>query len=58
VWVNGYQVTDWTDDRAADDNPRKGLRTKAGTLQLQGHDTTTDVSIRNVQAAEIPTSDL
>ena len=27
VWVNGYQVTDWTDDRKPDKNPRNGLRT-------------------------------
>ncbi len=30
VWVNGYQVTDWTDTRPADPNPRKGLRRRAG----------------------------
>ena len=29
VWVNGYQVTDWTDTRPADPNPRKGLRARA-----------------------------
>jgi len=53
VWVNGYQVTQWTDDRAPDDNPRKGLRTAAGTLQLQGHDPTTDILFRNLRATEL-----
>jgi hypothetical protein len=53
VWVNGYQVTDWTDDRKPDKNPRNGLRTEAGTLQLQGHDPTTDLSFRNIKAREL-----
>lgn len=51
VWVNGYQVTDWTDERKENENPRKGLRKKAGTLQLQGHDPTTDLRFRNLRAA-------
>lgn len=53
VWVNGYQVTDWTDDRKPNKNPREGLRTEAGTLQLQGHDPTTDLSFRNIRAREL-----
>jgi hypothetical protein len=53
VWVNGYQVTDWTDERKPDKNPRNGLRTEAGTLQLQGHDPTTDLSFRNIKAQEL-----
>ncbi len=53
VWVNGYQVTDWTDDRPPNDNPRNGLRTAAGTLQLQGHDPTTDLSFRNIRGKEL-----
>ena len=56
VWVNGYQVTDWTDDRAPSDNPRNGLRTAAGTLQIQGHDPTTDLSFRNLRAKELAKS--
>jgi hypothetical protein len=54
VWVNGFQVSDWTDERAADDNPRKGLRLKPGTLQLQGHDPTTDIRFRALRAIELP----
>jgi len=53
VWINGYQVTDWTDTRKPDKNPRNGLRTEAGTLQLQGHDPTTDLSFRNLKAREL-----
>jgi hypothetical protein len=53
VWVNGYQVTDWTDERKPDKNPRNGLRTEAGTLQLQGHDPTTNLSFRNIRAREL-----
>jgi hypothetical protein len=53
VWVNGYQVTDWTDTRPPDKNPRNGLRLEAGTLQLQGHDPTTDLSFRNIRAREL-----
>jgi hypothetical protein len=56
VWINGYQVTDWTDDRKPDKNPRNGLRTEAGTLQLQGHDPTTDLSFRNIKARELAKS--
>ncbi len=54
VWVNGYQVTDWTDTRAPDLNPRRGLRLEAGTIILQGHDPTTDVLFRNFQIQELP----
>lgn len=53
-WVNGYQVTDWTDERKPDKNPRNGLRTEPGTLQIQGHDPTTNLSFRNLQISETP----
>jgi hypothetical protein len=52
AWVNGLQVSDWVDQRAADLNPRKGLRLEAGTLMIQGHDPTTDLSFRQLRAAE------
>lgn len=53
TWVNGYPVCDWTDTREPHDNPRNGLRTAAGTLIIQGHDKTTDLSFRNLNAAEM-----
>ena len=49
TWVNGLQVTDFTDERALDDNPRKGRRDAAGHISLQGHDATTDASFRNIR---------
>lgn len=54
VWVNGLQVTDWTDPRPPHDNPRNGLRTAAGTISLQGHDPTTDIRFRNMRIGELP----
>ena len=54
VWVNGLQVTDWTDKRPPNDNPRSGLRTAAGTISLQGHDPTTDIRFRNMRIGELP----
>jgi hypothetical protein len=56
VWVNGVQVTDWTDERAPDENPRRGLRTAPGTLAIQGHDPTTDLRFRGLAIAEYPPS--
>ncbi len=54
AWVNGYQVSDWTDKRPAHENPRKGLRLEAGTIMIQGHDPTTNISFRNLKATELP----
>lgn len=53
VWVNGYQVTDWVDRREPDKNPRRGMRVEPGTIILQGHDETTDVSFRDIRIGEI-----
>jgi hypothetical protein len=54
VWVNGVQVTDWTDNRPANDNGRNGYRAEAGPISIQGHDPTTDLSFRNLRIAELP----
>ena len=54
AWVSGYQVSDWTDSRPPDENPRRGLRLEAGTIQIQGHDPTTDLSFRKLRIAELP----
>lgn len=53
VWVNGIQVTDWTDRRPADPNPRRGLRLTPGTIILQGHDPTTNLRFRNMRIGEM-----
>jgi hypothetical protein len=54
AWVNGYQVSDFTDTRKPHANPRNGLRTEAGTFILQAHDETTDFSFREIRAVELP----
>ncbi|MCP4642948.1 MAG: DUF1080 domain-containing protein [bacterium] len=50
VWINGYQVSDFEDTRAeaADGNAKEGLVSKAGTIHLQGHDPTTNLSFTNI----------
>jgi len=50
VWVNGYQVSDFTDTRAIDPegDGKNGYVTAAGTITLQGHDPTTDLSFKNI----------
>lgn len=49
TWVNGYQVTDWTDDRKEAENARQGFKKGKGALSIQGHDPTTDLSFRNIR---------
>jgi hypothetical protein len=53
VWVNGQQVCDCTDKRQPHGNPRKGLRTQPGTIMIQGHDPTTNLSFRNFRVAQM-----
>ncbi len=55
--VSGYQVTDWADTRAKDANPRKGLRTDPGTIQLQAHDPMTNVEFSAIAVSEIKGSE-
>jgi hypothetical protein len=55
VWVNGYQVSDWTDTRPEKENAREGKRLGGGAIAIQGHDKTTDLLFRNIRAAELPT---
>ena len=54
VWVNGYQVSDWTDKRPAKESGREGLRLGGGAIAIQGHDATTDFLFRKIQAVELP----
>ncbi len=53
TWVNGILTTEFTDDRPADANPRKGTRLEAGPIALQGHDPTTDVIFHQVKVATL-----
>ncbi|MGH7173087.1 MAG: 3-keto-disaccharide hydrolase, partial [Gemmataceae bacterium] len=53
TWVNGIQVTDWTDNRPENKNARNGCRLKKGPISLQGHDPTTDLSFRNIRLVDL-----
>lgn len=53
AWVNGIQVSDWTDPRTPDPNPRRGRRTEPGTLAIQGHDHSTDLAFRHLRIVEL-----
>jgi hypothetical protein len=57
TWVNGYQTTDWTDDRENHENPRSGRRLAAGAVQLQAHDPETDIEFRSVSIQSFDTSE-
>jgi len=53
TWVNGCQLTDWTDARAPHENPRRGLRVEPGVIQLQAHDPDTQIEFRNIRIVEL-----
>src|SRR5262245_2235986 len=53
TWVNGYQTVEWNDTRPRDDNPRRGRRLEAGTIQLQAHDPATDLEFRKIAVVEL-----
>jgi hypothetical protein len=57
TWVNGYQMTDWTDTREPHENPRRGLRLIPGTIQLQAHDPKTDLEFHRIRIAGSPNLD-
>jgi len=54
VWIDGYLVSDFQDNRPPQESARQGYRAQAGVLSLQGHDPTTDLSFRNLRIAELP----
>jgi hypothetical protein len=54
VWINGIQVSDFTDTRTPHASARQGYRAAPGVISLQGHDPTTDLSFRNLRIAELP----
>ena len=54
TWVNGVQVVDWKDTRAPNENPRKGLRTEAGTTMLQAHDQDCKVRFDSLSFCPLP----
>jgi hypothetical protein len=54
TWVEGIQVVQWRDTRAPNENPRKGLRTEAGTIMLQGHDPGSKVEFTKLLISPLP----
>jgi hypothetical protein len=54
IWVNGYQVTDWSDQRPPNENPRRGRRLEAGTVMIQAHDPETQLDFKNLRVGELP----
>lgn len=56
VWIDGYQVSDYLDTRPASPNAdgKKGYIGQPGTIHLQGHDPTTDLSFKNINVQEYP----
>tara|TARA_R110002049_G_scaffold2750_9_gene22388 strand:+ start:62422 stop:63720 length:1299 start_codon:yes stop_codon:yes gene_type:complete len=56
AWVNGIQVSNWTDTREPHENPRKGMRLEPGTIMIQGHDETTDATFGKLSIAVIDKS--
>jgi hypothetical protein len=59
VWINGYAVCDFLDLRPPvdDGNAKAGYVGQAGTIHLQGHDPTTDLSFKNIRLQEYPTGE-
>jgi len=54
VWVDGDQVTDFTDTRPPGENARDGSRTGAGHLSLQASGDQPDVYFRTISIARLP----
>lgn len=56
VWINGYQVSDFLDTRPVSRNAdgKAGYVPDAGTINLQGHDPTTDLSFKNIAIQSYP----
>lgn len=54
VWINGYLVSDYYDTRppSANADGKSGYVSAAGTINLQGHDPTTDLSFKNINIQE------
>jgi len=54
IYVNGIQVSDYTDTRPEGTNARKEARLATGTLSLQAHDPTTNLDFKNLSITELP----
>jgi hypothetical protein len=54
TWVNGYQTADFTDKAKPAASARKGSKETKGSISIQGHDPTTDLSFRNIRITALP----
>lgn len=56
VWLNGYLVCDLLDTRPVhpEGDGKNGYVPSAGTIHLQGHDPTTDLSFKNINIQVYP----
>ncbi len=56
VWINGYLVSDFLDTRpvSKESQGKEGYVPGPGTITLQGHDPTTDLSFKNIRIEEYP----
>jgi len=56
VWINGYLVSDYVDMRpvSPESQGKEGYVPGPGTIHLQGHDPTTNLSFKNIVLQEYP----
>ncbi len=54
VWVNGIQVSDYTDSRPPGPDIYTQSRPGAGTISLQAHDPTTNLDFKNLKLVSLP----
>ena len=56
IWINGYLTSDFLDVRppSASSQGKEGYVTGPGTIHLQGHDPTTDLSFKTIVIQEYP----
>lgn len=54
VWVDGQQVTDFTDTRPPSDDAHAGSRTAAGHLSLQARGESPDIFFNTISIARLP----
>ncbi|NIA14584.1 MAG: DUF1080 domain-containing protein [Nitrospiraceae bacterium] len=56
VWIDGYLASDYIDMRpvSGNANGKEGYVPGPGTIHLQGHDPTTDLSFKNIMIQEYP----
>ncbi|MBI2425614.1 MAG: DUF1080 domain-containing protein [Candidatus Hydrogenedentes bacterium] len=56
VWINGYLTSDFFDTRpvSPESDGKNGFVDQAGTIHLQGHDPTTNLSFKNINIQVYP----